>query len=70
VKDDSFTLEPGAAACAPPFSYQLADQPWPAPSWSIRDGRDAPIGHARTRAGARRAVRDLYRLPLAALTGS
>jgi hypothetical protein len=60
MRDASFHLDPAAAAAGPPYRYGFIDRPWPAPAWSVRDGANRQAGLARTRAGARAAVRALY----------
>jgi len=61
MRDVSFVLFPELWASAPPpFAYRFeAARPWSA-RWSVRDGLDREVGEARTRAGARAALRALY----------
>lgn len=60
MKDLSFTLEPGASAAPPPFSYSQtvtrSGRWW----WALRAACGRRIGEAKTRAGARAAIRTLY----------
>jgi hypothetical protein len=61
MRDESFMLDAEAAGTArPPYRYLFLDVPWPQASWSIRDGGNRQVGRAKTRAGARSAVRALY----------
>lgn len=58
MRDASFTLFQAAADCPPPFGSEV-DLTRPG-RWRIRDGLGRDVGEARTRLGARQAVRSLY----------
>jgi hypothetical protein len=52
-----FKLSPGLFAPVPPFFPVCGQQPG---SWTVRDSFGSPVASARTRAGARAAVRALW----------
>lgn len=59
MRNETFELWPAAQAATPPFSYQ------PIMSrrlsfWRVREANGRAVGQAKTRAGARAAVRALY----------
>lgn len=57
MRDASFTLRPGLFAPAPPFFPVCGAKPY---CWTVSDAFGSPVASARTRAGARAAVKALY----------
>lgn len=64
MRDASFTLYSAAVVLAVGrFGYAfITSRPETLTRWRIHDGADNAVGFARTRAGARAAVRRLYEL--------
>ncbi|MFN4176457.1 hypothetical protein [Phenylobacterium sp.] len=62
MRDESFVLDTAARDARPPFSYAFLHRRPTERCWSVRDGRNVGVGLAKTRAGARAAVRALYAL--------
>jgi hypothetical protein len=58
VRDTSFTLEDGLFTPTAPFSYRHGPRPG---LWFVTDSGGMQVATAKTRAGARLAVRALYR---------
>jgi hypothetical protein len=58
MRDTSFTLEAGLFTPAAPFSYRHGPRPG---VWFITDANGVQVARSKTRAGARLAVRALYR---------
>lgn len=63
MQDASFTLEPALFAPTAPFKHAFVPGPW---RWVVRDATNTTVATARTRRGARAALRQLYSLPEAA----
>lgn len=64
MQDFSFTLDPMAAQLGePPFKAVFVARGPTQACWDIRDGRNLRVGQARTRRGARAALRALYAGP-------
>lgn len=58
MRDASFTLDAGLFPPQPPFQHAyMGRKPW---LWTVTDATGLTVGQARTRAGARAAVRRLY----------
>lgn len=62
MRDAGFILEPAAETAQPPFSYTFSLPRHRAFCWYVRERDGRAIARANTRAGARAAIKALYRL--------